>query len=854
MQATSRKLADILAEKGMGLNRTYGGTGGNENEIADRETFPYEPTPRAKKLMDLYYNTLASTSTEWTYWYTRKYEQLEGEIQIMRRAHSLAAAFSRVTTSIYPGEIIVGGKACYLRGSFPMPWLIQAFFAAKKEEFSQKAGATINAIDAQAVLGTGGGNVTHDMPGIVSLAGKFGVRTEELPGLNRITDYWDGKTILDLGEKYSARVPEFHTKNELGRTLTARPDSAYTIPVGREVVSYYYPLQMGLDGMIEFCRRRAAEVAGYADGDGLRGMDRLYYYEAVIVLVKGIQTWIQNYAKEARRLSGLTRDAAQKAEYAAIAERCDWVAHNQPRTLFEAMQLCWFTHLGLVNEEVASGISPGRLGQVLYPWFEQDLEAGRLTEHDVLEMLECMRVKFTCMDLFVSGSSTSVLSGNTFNNVSVGGLTRDGKPACNRLEWLILHAAETLQSPQPTLSVLWDEKLPRDFVLKCAEVVKTGTGYPAWMNNQVGIKFLCKQYAPEGMTEEEARAMAIGGCLETSPCCWKELTLNGKTYEIPVGAGNSTSIGVHFISNPKILSLVLDNGYDHKYKVQLFPPHDKKLETYEELWETYCEYYKYCIRVQQRCCNIQHDIHRKIDVPVWQSTLKPDCLEKGYEHANMGFRYNATYNIETSGTISMVNALAALKKLVYEDKKYTLDQMRDAHPQQLRLLHRVGNQKLFHGRADRKGRRNGAVRTRSIPTVLLKPPEARKRRRVLRSRSCKQYEEWLMPHLRRTLRVCPSAGLHVRLPDLGVHAGPAGPGLPGDSRTAAWRGRPSRTPPCPRIPGHGPAAARTRCSIRRRCADHSESQNSQMNLKLHPTAVRGEAGTRRPGGPGGLRI
>ena len=112
---------------------------------------------------------------------------------------------------------------------------------------------------------------------------------------------------------------------------------------------------------------------------------------------------------------------------------------------------------------------------MLYPWFEQDLEAGRLTEHDVLEMLECMRVKFTCMDLFVSGSSTSVLSGNTFNNVSVGGLTRDGKPACNRLEWLILHAAETLQSPQPTLSVLWDEKLPRDFVLKCAEVVKTGT-------------------------------------------------------------------------------------------------------------------------------------------------------------------------------------------------------------------------------------------------------------------------------------------------------------------------------------------------------------------------------------------
>lgn len=257
--------------------------------------------------------------------------------------------------------------------------------------------------------------------------------------------------------------------------------------------------------------------------------------------------------------------------------------------------------------------------------------------------------------------------------------------------------------------MLWDEKLPRDFVLKCAEVVKTGTGYPAWMNNQVGIKFLCKQYAPEGMTEEEARAMAIGGCLETSPCCWKELTLNGKTYEIPVGAGNSTSIGVHFISNPKILSLVLDNGYDHKYKVQLFPPHDKKLETYEELWETYCEYYKYCIRVQQRCCNIQHDIHRKIDVPVWQSTLKPDAWKRATEHANMGFRYNATYNIETSGTISMVNCSGRSEKTGLRRQEVHPGSDAGRHPQQLRLLHRVGNQKLFHGRADQKGK-HGAVR------------------------------------------------------------------------------------------------------------------------------------------------
>ena len=184
MTKHNKKLAEILEEKGLGLNQKYGGSS-NSDEVTEREQLPYEPTSRAKKLMDLYYQTLASTSTEWTYWYTRKYDEMEGEIQIVRRAHALANAFKHVTTSIYPGEILVGGKANYMRGSYPMPWLNQSFFAAQKDQFSDKAkGNAQREADKQAVLGEGGGNVTKDMPGIISLAGKFGVRVEEVAGLN----------------------------------------------------------------------------------------------------------------------------------------------------------------------------------------------------------------------------------------------------------------------------------------------------------------------------------------------------------------------------------------------------------------------------------------------------------------------------------------------------------------------------------------------------------------------------------------------------------------------------------------------------------------------------------------------
>ena len=275
------------------------------------------------------------------------------------------------------------------------------------------------------------------------------------------------------------------------------------------------------------------------------------------------------------------------------------------------MQIVWFEQLALTNEEVASGMSPGRLGQVLFPWYDQDIKNGRLTDDEAMEILELMRVKFTAIDLFVSTASSSVLMGNTFNNVALGGLTRDGLPANNKLDWMFLEAAERVPTTQPTLSVLWDEKLPEDFLLKAAEVVKMGNGFPAYMSCRVGQDFVLDQCAHEGMTVDEARAFAIGGCLETNAGTWKTVTVNGVDYEIPSGASGATVNGVHFISNPSVVNLVLFNGQDMRTGIQLLPPHDKKLETYEEFWEQYKEYYEFIVGIQLKFGNIQHDLHRK---------------------------------------------------------------------------------------------------------------------------------------------------------------------------------------------------------------------------------------------------
>jgi 4-hydroxyphenylacetate decarboxylase large subunit len=670
------KLAEILKEKGIPIENHYGL---EYEQVTNREVLN-DPSPRASKLMDIYLNAFSSINVEFPYWYTREWKKWENDVTIIRRARSLKAAFSHSTPMIWPGEKLVGAKTYYYRGSFPMPNLSNTFFLAKGDELAQAAARRgASAAGDEASFGDGGGNVTHDFRGVVSIAGKFGIRAEEVPALVKVAYEWKDKSVEEVGHRYEMMVPEYGLKEKMMRSVICMFDSGYTIPQGREVINYYYPLAYGFDELIKMCCERKTDVAGRAGGDGISGMDRLYYYEAVRLMIEGLQAWFLNYAREARRLEEYTGEPVQKKEYAEIAEMMEFIAHKRPANFKQALQMTCLIHLAVLNEDSASGMSPGRLGQALFPWYEQDIASGTTTDEQVLELLELQRVKFTCIDAFAStGVVGGVLSSNTFNNLSMGGLDRDGNPQGNALEKLILTAGRRVQSPQPTLSVLYDDLLTDDFMLEAAQTVKSGTGYPAFMNNQVGMQFLLKQYADEGMTPEDARSIAIGGCLETSPCIWKPLEMNGKHYWIPGGAGQPTSVGVHFIANPKVLECLLFNGYDQRLGEQLYPPHNRALDTFEELWQTFKEYYEMTVDCLATTNNIQHDIWRKNNMSVINSFLKPDCLDRGRHIGQLGYRFNATYNIESCGTITMVNSLVALKKLVYDDKKYSLQEMREA--------------------------------------------------------------------------------------------------------------------------------------------------------------------------------
>ena len=430
-----------------------------------------------------------------------------------------------------------------------------------------------------------------------------------------------------------------------------------------------------------------------------------------------------------------------------------------------------------------------------------------------------------------------VLSGNTFNNLSIGGLTPDGKPACNRLETLILEASISCMTTQPTLTVLYDDKLPEDFLLKAIECVKTGTGYPAFVNNRVAVEFLMNHYRPEGMTLDEARSFAIGGCLETSPCSWMPLTLNGKKSMIPGGSGQPTSVGVHFISLPKILELTLFDGMDHRTGIRVFPAHEKKLDTFEELFNQVKAYFAKSVEVLSLTNNIQHDIWRKNNMAVFNSVLKPDCLEKGHLINELGYRYNATHNVEICAAINLVNSLAALKKIVYEDKIHSLDEMREAIRANFGFKNasEVGSFSLAdqekHDKDDRFDRIHHLCLT--APKYGNDDPYVDSILREWENWFCTMCYDFESLNARKYYSCQISVSTHAPM-------GAATLASP-DGRLSGTTFADGSMSAYPGTDRKGPYALFTSAT----CWDHSKSQNSQMNFKVHPTAVRGVAGSRK---------
>ncbi|OFY50474.1 MAG: MFS transporter [Bacteroidetes bacterium GWF2_41_31] len=803
-----------------------------EGKVQSREV-KKSATARTEKTRQLYFDTKSSASVEFPYWYTRRWEELEGEITIVRRAEALKSGFEHMTPAVFPGELLVIGKSNYLRGSYPMPWLSEAFFMAQEDQLYKDAleAGKISA-DKVTTMGQGGGNVTKSAGNILSIAGKFGLRKEEMPILLNIAKRWFNKSVDDVGHKYEQLVPGYHEKEEIMRAVICMFDSGYTLPQGREVMNYFYPLQYGIEGIKNICKEKIDQSAGVPE------MDRIYFYKAVHVMLEGMQKWINNHAAEAKLMASLEEEPSNKSEYLEIADRLIWLANNPPRNFQDALQLVWIFHVAVLNEDAISGLSPGRLGQVLYPFWKQDMDQGKLTRDRTLELLECMRMKFTELDCFASmGVVGGVLSGNTFNNLCIGGLTKDGESAANELEMLMLESAITCDTPQPTLSLLFDEKLPEEFLMKGIECTKIGTGYPAWINNRVAMEFLLNNFKKEGMDVEEARAWSIGGCLETSAGSWMPLEINGVVHYIPGGSAPATSVGVHFISLPKVLEAVLFHGLDKRTGRRVYPDHGFELKSYDEIWTAFKQYFSLTVEVLTLTNNIQHDIWGKISPSIINSMLKPDCLETGKDISRKGSRYNRTFNVEICGGVNLVNSLASIRQNVYEQRNFSLETLKEAIQENFGYVSALETKS--YSLTEQKKTEN-YLKWLKIHKQCLNAPKYGNDDPYVDG-IFKEWQGWFSAMCENYLSLYEEPLYSCQI-SVSTH-GPMGAvtlATP-DGRLGGTTFADGSVSAYPGTDRNGPYALFSSAT----CYNHALSQNSQLNMKIHPSAIQGREGARK---------
>lgn len=821
------KLNELLKKRGLDIN-TYDRT---------KEDIP-APPEGCTKLLDIYYQLKNSVDMEYPYWYNRVWQENDGDITIIRRAKAMAAALSHMTPTIQPYEKLVMNKTRNVRGAFPFPWVTASFFNAQAEALMKEVDAPPESeADAVSIVGAGGGNVTQSYGNIISIAKKFGMRKEDIPVLVKASKPWDGNSVEELSTRYSKYTPGYEQEQKIMESVLCMFDS-YCIPQGREVMNYYLPLQYGWDGIIEMCDKRIAETIGESGGDGIQGMGRAYYYIAMKYIAQGMSKWCQNHADRARYLASVEKNAEFKKNYEEIAEVMDAVAHKAPSTFRQALQLTLACHLAVVNEDPQSGQSIGRLGQILQPFYEKDIEDGITNDEEVIELLQFYRIKITCIECFASAGVTGgVLSGNTFNNLSLGGLTKDGLSAVTPLEYLIIEAGMRNRTTQPTLSVLYDEKTPESFLMKAASCTKLGMGYPAWMNNQTGINFILMNYGPEGMNLEDARAWCLGGCLESSPCCFLPLEYNGKVTWIPGGAGPTAGTGVHFVGLPKVLELVLTNGFDNRTGKQILPKHDVKLDSMKAITDQWLAYLRLIIGVVNKVNNIQMDIWRKHCPPVIASLLKPDCFKKGVDLGMMGGRYNATINFESCGTVTFINELASLNKNVFVDKKYTLEEIVDA------MLHNFGFKTSYETGVFSPDFREATADAPKYAKIFADCLNAPKYGNAdwEADKFLKWYEGEMFGLTREFLSYY-GKPLYLCQISVSTH-GPQGFVTLADAagRLAGTTYSDGSMSAAAGTDKNGVYAIFESATV----YDHGTAQNSQMNLKLHPTVVKGLQGTRK---------
>ncbi|MGF7019045.1 pyruvate formate-lyase/glycerol dehydratase family glycyl radical enzyme [Lachnospiraceae bacterium PF1-21] len=394
----------------------------------------------------------------------------------------------------------------------------------------------------------------------------------------------------------------------------------------------------------------------------------------------------ERYRELALTMAAKEIDEKRKEELLQIAKNCEVVPAHKPQTYWQAIQMYWFVHLGVTTElNPWDAYSPGRLDQHLIPFYKEDTKAGRLDDEQALELLECLWVKFNNqpappkVGITLKESSTYT----DFANINTGGITPDGENGVNEVSYLILDCMDEMKLLQPSSNVQISRKTPTKFLKRACEISRKGWGQPAFYNTEAIVQELLNA----GKSLADARCGGTSGCVETG------------------AFGNEAYILTGYFNIPKILELTLNNGFDtvsgKQLGLKLGSAPDFK--SYEELFAAFKKQIEYFVEVKITGSNMIEEIYARYMPAPFLSIITNDCIARGRDYNAGGARYNTKY-IQGVGIGTITDSLAAIKYNVFDEKKFSMEElvaaMKDNFEGHERILNLVRNKSPKYGNDD----------------------------------------------------------------------------------------------------------------------------------------------------------
>lgn len=410
-------------------------------------------------------------------------------------------------------------------------------------------------------------------------------------------------------------------------------------------------------GLLDTKELIAQEIAKLDYINDPEATDKEQELEAMSISCDAAILFAQRHAELAEEMADKEQDETRRRELLKIADVCRWVPAHAPRDMQEAIQMYWFVHLGTVTE--LNGwdcMNPGHIDQHLYPFYQKGIEEGTMTRDKAKELISCFWIKFNNQPAPPKVGVTALESGtyNDFTNINIGGIDRDGNNAVNELSYIMLEVQEELHELQPGLSIHVSKVTPDEFILAGARVIRQGHGYPSVFNPDTYTQELMRQ----GKSREDANEGGCSGCIE-------------------VGAfGKEAYILTGYLNTPKILEITLNNGLDpvSGKKLGLETGDPRTFTSYEQLYDAYHQQMLYFVNMKLAVNNYIERMFSLYAPATFLSLFIDDCITRGRDYYSGGARYNTTY-IQCTGLGTITDCLSTLKKHVFEDHRYTMDEM-----------------------------------------------------------------------------------------------------------------------------------------------------------------------------------